>query len=148
MIGDRCSHGDYSLSEGDVCEDDREIECPKHGSIFSLETGEPQSLPATKPVPVLRGADRWRRCDRDPAVSFLRITDSHAPVTAEERARRDLKVAFDGAWVETTSGRRCALSPDGKGAATAVHGEVDDSVGPGFDGPLGGDGQVDEGPGA
>jgi 3-phenylpropionate/trans-cinnamate dioxygenase ferredoxin subunit len=51
-IGDRCSHADYSLSEGDVWEDDREIECPKHGSTFSLETGEPQSLPATKPVPV------------------------------------------------------------------------------------------------
>jgi 3-phenylpropionate/trans-cinnamate dioxygenase ferredoxin component len=52
VISDRCSHGDYSLSEGEVWEDDREIECPKHGSIFSLETGEPQSLPATKPVPV------------------------------------------------------------------------------------------------
>ncbi len=32
--------------------DEREIECPKHGSTFSLLTGEPQSLPATKPVPV------------------------------------------------------------------------------------------------
>jgi 3-phenylpropionate/trans-cinnamate dioxygenase ferredoxin subunit len=52
VIGDRCSHADYSLSEGDVWEDEREIECPKHGSTFSLDTGEPQSLPATKPVPV------------------------------------------------------------------------------------------------
>jgi len=52
VIGDRCSHADYSLSEGDVWEDEREIECPKHGSTFSLETGEPLSLPATKPVPV------------------------------------------------------------------------------------------------
>ena len=52
VISDRCSHGNYSLSEGAVYQDDREIECPKHGSIFSLETGEPQSLPATKPVPV------------------------------------------------------------------------------------------------
>ena len=25
---------------------------PKHGSTFSLVTGEPQSLPATRPVPV------------------------------------------------------------------------------------------------
>jgi 3-phenylpropionate/trans-cinnamate dioxygenase ferredoxin component len=50
-IGDACSHGNYSLSKGDVWEDDREIECPKHGSLFSLETGEPQSLPATQPVP-------------------------------------------------------------------------------------------------
>jgi 3-phenylpropionate/trans-cinnamate dioxygenase ferredoxin subunit len=52
VIGDVCSHGSYSLSEGEVWADDREIECPKHGSIFSLETGEPQSLPATKSVPV------------------------------------------------------------------------------------------------
>jgi 3-phenylpropionate/trans-cinnamate dioxygenase ferredoxin subunit len=52
VVDDRCSHADYSLSEGDVWEDDREIECPKHGSTFSLETGKPQSLPATKPVPV------------------------------------------------------------------------------------------------
>ena len=51
-IGDRCSHADYSLSEGEVVEDECEIECWKHGSTFSLETGEPQTLPATKPVPV------------------------------------------------------------------------------------------------
>jgi 3-phenylpropionate/trans-cinnamate dioxygenase ferredoxin component len=52
VIGDECSHADYSLSEGEVWEDDCEIECPKHGSTFSLLTGEPQSLPATRPVPV------------------------------------------------------------------------------------------------
>ena len=51
-LADRCSHADYSLSEGDVWEDELEIECPKHGSTFSLTTGEPQSLPATQPVPV------------------------------------------------------------------------------------------------
>jgi len=51
-IGDRCSHEDYSLSEGEVWTDEREIECPRHGSTFDLVTGEPCSLPATKPVPV------------------------------------------------------------------------------------------------
>ncbi|MGH9264550.1 MAG: non-heme iron oxygenase ferredoxin subunit [Acidimicrobiales bacterium] len=51
-IGDRCSHADYSLAEGEIWPDEYEIECPKHGSTFSLRTGEPQSLPATKPVPV------------------------------------------------------------------------------------------------
>ena len=51
-ICDTCSHADYSLSEGDVWEDELEIECPKHGSTFSLETGDPQTLPATQPVPV------------------------------------------------------------------------------------------------
>jgi len=51
-IGDTCSHADFSLSEGEVWEDELEIECPKHGSTFSLRTGEPQTLPATQPVPV------------------------------------------------------------------------------------------------
>ncbi len=51
-IGDRCSHADFSLAEGEVLVEDCEIECWKHGSTFSLKTGEPQSLPATKPVPV------------------------------------------------------------------------------------------------
>ena len=51
-IGDRCTHADISLSEGEVMCDEREIECWKHGSTFSLVTGEPQSLPATRPVPV------------------------------------------------------------------------------------------------
>jgi 3-phenylpropionate/trans-cinnamate dioxygenase ferredoxin component len=51
-LGDRCSHADYSLSEGEVYPEDRELECWKHGSTFSLETGEPLCLPATRPVPV------------------------------------------------------------------------------------------------
>jgi len=51
-IGDRCSHADWSLSEGDLWVEEREIECPKHGSTFDLKTGEPLALPATKPVPV------------------------------------------------------------------------------------------------
>jgi len=51
-IGDRCSHEDYSLSEGEVLVEECEIECWKHGSMFDLVTGEPRSLPATKPVPV------------------------------------------------------------------------------------------------
>ena len=51
-IGDRCTHADFSLSEGEIWTDEREIECWKHGSTFSLETGEPRTLPATVPVPV------------------------------------------------------------------------------------------------
>jgi 3-phenylpropionate/trans-cinnamate dioxygenase ferredoxin subunit len=53
-IGDICSHAHVSLSEGEVWSDEREIECPKHGSTFSVETGEPVTLPATQPVPVFR----------------------------------------------------------------------------------------------
>jgi 3-phenylpropionate/trans-cinnamate dioxygenase ferredoxin subunit len=51
-ISDVCSHQDVSLAEGEVLAHDREIECWKHGSTFSLVDGEPQSLPATKAVPV------------------------------------------------------------------------------------------------
>lgn len=51
-IGDRCSHANISLSEGEVIADRLEIECWKHGSAFSLVTGEPSTLPATQPVPV------------------------------------------------------------------------------------------------
>ena len=51
-IGDTCSHADVSLSEGEVLCDSKEIECWKHGSTFSLETGQPDTLPATQPVPV------------------------------------------------------------------------------------------------
>lgn len=51
-IGDTCSHADVSLSLGDVLPDTCEIECIKHGSAFSLATGEPSTFPATQPVPV------------------------------------------------------------------------------------------------
>lgn len=51
-IGDVCSHANVSLSDGEVWCDERELECPKHSSSFSLVTGEPQTLPATQPVPV------------------------------------------------------------------------------------------------
>jgi 3-phenylpropionate/trans-cinnamate dioxygenase ferredoxin subunit len=51
-IGDTCSHADVSLSEGEVWCDEKELECWKHGSAFSLITGEPSTLPATQPVPV------------------------------------------------------------------------------------------------
>jgi 3-phenylpropionate/trans-cinnamate dioxygenase ferredoxin subunit len=51
-IGDQCTHQNISLAEGDIHAEDRTIECWKHGSEFSLETGEPLSLPATKAEPV------------------------------------------------------------------------------------------------
>jgi 3-phenylpropionate/trans-cinnamate dioxygenase ferredoxin subunit len=51
-IDDECSHEDYSLSEGEVWPAECEIECPRHGSMFDLKSGEPCSLPATQPVAV------------------------------------------------------------------------------------------------
>jgi 3-phenylpropionate/trans-cinnamate dioxygenase ferredoxin subunit len=60
-IGNRCSHAEVSLADGDVNCDNMELECIRHGSAFSLETGRPRTLPATQPVPVfvaeVRGDD-------------------------------------------------------------------------------------------
>ncbi len=49
-IGDRCTHAEASLADGEVF--DGAVECPRHGSEFDLRTGEPSSLPATRPVAV------------------------------------------------------------------------------------------------
>lgn len=49
-IGDTCSHGQISLSEGFV--EGETLECWAHGSAFSLRTGMPLNLPAYEPVPV------------------------------------------------------------------------------------------------
>ncbi|GAA4481846.1 hypothetical protein GCM10023171_10910 [Microbacterium panaciterrae] len=49
-IGDTCTHGDVSLSEGFV--EGKTLECWAHGSAFSLCSGKPLNLPAYEPVPV------------------------------------------------------------------------------------------------
>jgi 3-phenylpropionate/trans-cinnamate dioxygenase ferredoxin component len=51
-VSDTCSHEDFSLSEGEVWEEEVEIECPRHGSTFDLRSGAPCSLPATQPIAV------------------------------------------------------------------------------------------------
>ena len=58
-IGDECSHADFSLAEGEVDLEDCTLECWKHGSLFSLTSGEAETLPATRAVPVyeIRVAD-------------------------------------------------------------------------------------------
>jgi len=49
-IGDTCSHGEISLSEGFV--EDNTLECWAHGSKFELTTGRPRNFPAFEPVPI------------------------------------------------------------------------------------------------
>lgn len=49
-LGDTCTHGEISLSEGFVEGDS--LECWAHGSRFSMFTGKPENLPAFEPVPV------------------------------------------------------------------------------------------------
>jgi len=51
-IDDECSHADYSLAEGEVDLEDCTLECWKHGSLFSLTPGVPETLPATRAVAV------------------------------------------------------------------------------------------------
>jgi 3-phenylpropionate/trans-cinnamate dioxygenase ferredoxin subunit len=47
-ISDRCSHENYSLSEGELLH--FEVECPQHSSRFDLRSGAPSGLPAVVPV--------------------------------------------------------------------------------------------------
>lgn len=55
-VEDRCSHQDVALSGGEIDTREASIECPRHGSRFSLVTGEALVLPAIKPVRVYRTA--------------------------------------------------------------------------------------------
>ena len=50
VLDDRCSHEEFSLALGEVIVETCEIECARHGAMFSLKDGEPLSLPATRPV--------------------------------------------------------------------------------------------------
>jgi 3-phenylpropionate/trans-cinnamate dioxygenase ferredoxin subunit len=52
VIGDRCTHAEASLADGEVDTETLHIECWRHGSSFSLLTGEPDVPPATKATPV------------------------------------------------------------------------------------------------
>jgi nitrite reductase/ring-hydroxylating ferredoxin subunit len=47
-IDDTCSHGEESLSDGWA--EGHEIECPRHGGTFDLETGRARLLPAILPL--------------------------------------------------------------------------------------------------
>ena len=49
-IEDRCSHDNGPLAEGEFDPDNCTVECPRHGSLFDLKTGQPKTLPAYVPV--------------------------------------------------------------------------------------------------
>ncbi|HLF77728.1 MAG TPA: non-heme iron oxygenase ferredoxin subunit [Dehalococcoidia bacterium] len=50
-IGNRCTHAYAMLSDGEFFPEQREVQCPMHDSLFSLETGQPTCLPAEIAVP-------------------------------------------------------------------------------------------------
>jgi 3-phenylpropionate/trans-cinnamate dioxygenase ferredoxin subunit len=49
-IEDRCSHDNGTLAEGEVDQEACTVECPRHGALFDLRTGKPQTLPAYVPI--------------------------------------------------------------------------------------------------
>jgi len=49
-IEDRCSHDNGPLAEGEFDPESCTVECPRHGSLFDLRTGQPKTLPAYVPV--------------------------------------------------------------------------------------------------
>lgn len=51
-LANRCTHRGAPLTDGPLVGDC--VECPWHGSRFSLETGEVERGPATRPQPVFR----------------------------------------------------------------------------------------------
>jgi 3-phenylpropionate/trans-cinnamate dioxygenase ferredoxin component len=47
---DTCSHAQASLAAGDIDLEECSVECPYHGSLFDIRTGQVLSLPASRPV--------------------------------------------------------------------------------------------------
>jgi 3-phenylpropionate/trans-cinnamate dioxygenase ferredoxin subunit len=47
-IDDECTHDRGPLDQGELI--DHEVECPRHGARFDIETGRPTRLPAVRPV--------------------------------------------------------------------------------------------------
>lgn len=47
-VSDSCTHEDAQLADGFI--EGCSIECPRHGALFDLKTGEALTLPAVKPL--------------------------------------------------------------------------------------------------
>lgn len=47
-VEDSCTHDDGPLADGEM--DGHEIECPRHGALFDVRTGEALTLPAVQPT--------------------------------------------------------------------------------------------------
>jgi 3-phenylpropionate/trans-cinnamate dioxygenase ferredoxin component len=60
-VADLCTHDGGPLGEGELIDD--QIECPRHGARFDIQTGKAMCLPAVTAIPVykveLRGEDLW-----------------------------------------------------------------------------------------
>lgn len=60
-VANLCSHDDGPLGEGELS--GKEIECPRHGARFDIETGKALCLPAIEAIPTykveVRGDEVW-----------------------------------------------------------------------------------------
>lgn len=62
-----CTHEDLPLEGGEI--DDGRLECPWHGAVYEICTGEVRALPATRPLEVFPV-----RVDADGGV-FVTVVD-------------------------------------------------------------------------
>ncbi len=47
-LDDVCTHDGGTLGDGDLCDGNTAIACPRHGAKFDIKTGAPISMPATR----------------------------------------------------------------------------------------------------
>jgi nitrite reductase/ring-hydroxylating ferredoxin subunit len=117
-IDDTCSHEEASLSAGMLYldEDEPQIECPKHGSMFSIVTGQVfYSLPFGLCTAMRRTFGMASSMSqRTPGPSSAPGTKAFGPYSASKELAQ-----FAGGWhsTRTSEVRRCSLRWFRDGAA-------------------------------
>lgn len=53
-LDDLCTHGQAFLSEGEFVPEECAVECPLHGGLFNIKTGQACGEPATRPVRIYK----------------------------------------------------------------------------------------------
>lgn len=82
-LDDLCTHGNASLSDGQV--DGDEIECPFHGGRFNVRTGEACAMPCTVDA-------RTHRCRVEDGQVLVALAGGDAPTAPQERETLEVRV--------------------------------------------------------